>query len=154
MGTTQGRAFWTHLHSLIHSMYKNCFTTWKNQDPSNLDYIQASLHIWYPNPLNHRFSCSWLLEEQTKLFLNNKRSSVQSAAINVVREAERNLCPDQCHDQEWDFAMEEKLEEAAMDRCAHPQQADAKARQTPTHYGSGGKKTFKDKYVSTWTLFK
>ena len=66
-----------------------------------------------------------------------------------MREPERNFCPDQCHDQEWDFAMDEKSEEAAMGWRAYPQQADARACHTPTYYGSGKKQPFKDKYVST-----
>lgn len=48
------------------------------------------------------------------------------------------------HDQEWTFAMEE----IARGRIT-TQQQEARARQTPTHWGSGGKAAWKDKYVST-----
>ena len=118
------------------------------QDPANLHHIEASLHIRYPNPLDQRFTWKWL-EDQTKKFLSNKKSSVRRAVVNAVRDPEHNYRPGQCHNQEWDIAMvAEKLDEAALGRRAHPQQADARARQTSTHYGSGKNMTFKDKYMS------
>ena len=50
--------------------------------------------------------------------------------------------------------MAELLEEdAAGVGRRYAQQRDAKARQTPTNYGSGGKAAWKDKYVSIY-LFR
>ena len=48
--------------------------------------------------------------------------------------------------------MVDLREEDAAGGRRHVQQRDARARQMPTHYGSGGKATWKDKYVSIYLL--
>ena len=147
LGTQAGKAFRTHLNSLIHSTYQNCFTKWRQQDPSNLDYIDASLDLRYPNPPGHKYSRQWM-EDHVKHFLKNKISSTRRAAGKAFEDPDHNHRPGQVHDIEWETAMAEKYNEHASGQRAHSQQRDARARQTPTHYGSGGKKAWKDKFVS------
>ena len=53
---------------------------------------------------------------------------------------------------EWQKAMAELREEDAAGGRRHVQQRDERAHQTPTHYGLGGKATWKDKYVNIYLL--
>ena len=79
---------------------------------------------------------------------------MRRAARRQRESPEHNHRPGQVHDIEWQKAMAELLEEdAAGVGRRHAQQRDARARQTPTHYGSGGKAAWKDKYVSIY-LFR
>ena len=147
LGTQAGRAFRTHLNNLIHSTYQNCFIKWKQLDPANLDYIDASLDLHYPNPAGHKYSRQWM-EDHVKQFLKNKKSSTRRAARKAFEDPDHNHRPGQVHDIEWETTMAERYNEHASGQRSHSQQRDARARQTPTHYGSGGKKAWKDKYVS------
>ena len=147
LGTVAGRRFWTHLNNLIHSTYQDCFISFKKQDPDHLNYIETCMHMRFPNPPGQEFSRQWL-EEHVKQFLKNKKSSTRRAALKQVEDPVHNHRPGQIHDQEWEKAMAEKEVERVAGTRAHAQQRDARARQTPTHYGSGGKAAWKDKYVS------
>ena len=153
LGNSQARYFRLYLNNLIHSTYLDCFERWSNNDPELLNYVESCLHLQYPNPENHKFSRQWL-ESHVKTFLRNKRSSVRRAARRQRESPKHNHRPGQVHDIEWQKAMAELLEEdAAGVGRRYAQQMDARARQTPTHYGSGGKATWKDKYVSIY-LFR
>ena len=144
-GTERGKAFRSYLNNLIHSTYQNCFITFKYQDPSHLDYIEAAMHMRYPNPGGERFSTQWL-SSHIMHFLNNKKSGCRKAAKKQVKDPNHNYRPGQVHDREWDIAMDEKREELATGSSRYAQQKAARAGQTPTHYGSGGKAAWKDKF--------
>ena len=102
----------------------------------------------FPNPEEgHDFSRQWL-EEYVKNFLKNKRSSVRRAAKRTFESADHNYWPGNVHDEEWDKAMGELEDERVAGQRAHTRQVQARAQQTPTHYGSGGKAAWKDKFVS------
>ncbi len=147
LGSHLGRTFRGHLNQLIHSTYQDCFAAFKDQDPSDLTYVQTTLLLRFPNPEGQEFSRQWL-EEYVKTFLKNKRSSVRRAAKRTFESAGHNYRPGNVHDEEWEKAMGELEDERAAGARAHTRQVDARAQQRPTHYGSGGKAAWKDKFVS------
>ena len=65
-----------------------------------------------------------------------------------MKNPNHNYRPGQVHDREWDIAMDEKREELATGSSRYAQQKAARAGQTPTHYGSGGKAAWKDKFYN------
>lgn len=152
LGSAQGRNLRLYLNNLIHSTYQNCFIKFRDQSIDHLNYIETSMHMQYPNPEGHQFSRQWL-ESHVKTFLKNKKSSVRRAAKAQCGSPTRNHRPGQVHDQEWEFAMAEAEVASTGGQTPNTQQRQARAGQTPTHYGSGGKQAWKDKYVSVFKIF-
>lgn len=142
MGNSQGITFRTHLRSLIHSTLQNCFLEWEQQDSNDVDYIQGALQARFPNPRGRCFTREWL-EGEIKNFLRNKRSTVRRAAREQRANPRQNKRGANMHDAEWQFALDE-IDSGVDSR----QQREARARQRPTHWGSGSKAAWKDKYVS------
>ena len=95
-----------HLNQLIHLTYQNCFTSFKEQDPTSLSYIQTTMLMRFPNLEGHDFSRQWL-EEYVKKCFKNKRSNVRRAAKQTFESGDHNCRPGNVHDEEWDKAMGE-----------------------------------------------
>lgn len=100
------------------------------------------MHARFPNPYGDRFSKEWL-KTYTATFLKNKKATIRRAVKEQLRYPGQNKRGGNVHDVEWDFALDE-----ARSGKDYKQQREARAGQTPTHWGSGGKTAWKDKYVS------
>ena len=145
LGSPSGKLLRRSVRVLAHSTYNDCWTPYGRYPIDLVKYMEETLHLRYANPEGKRFSRKWL-EQQIRDHLKNKKSTIMKNAREQVQNRDRNFRAATYHDGEWEYALEKAERERVTGVREHQQQVDARARQSPTHYGSNTKQAFKDKY--------